>query len=103
MKKILSVAVSVIALTAGVSHAQVPYIDSIYNFNNSPYNYDNSPSNFKNSPNNFDNNRYNYNATNALYDAQGNRVGYKTETDQGVVNYFDNRGNRKGYSTNGQD
>ena len=99
MKKIVSVTVSVLALTAGVSRAQVPFNDSIYNFQNSPYNFENSPYNFKNSPYNFDNSQYNINSPNAVYDAQGNRVGYKTESNQGVTNYFDNNGNRKGYTT----
>ena len=90
---------SVTALTVNVSHAQVLYEDSVYNFKNSPYNFENSQYNFANSPYNFDNSQYNLYSPNAVYDAQGNRVGYKTESNQGVTNYYDNNGNRKGYST----
>jgi hypothetical protein len=103
MKKILSVAVSAIALMGGVSHAQTNYNDSIYNYKNSPYNYANSPYNYENSPYNYKNSQFNYNSPNGVYDRNGNRIGYKTRTDEGVTNYFDNRGDRKGYSTNEQD
>ena len=103
MKKILSAAVSVIALTGGVSHAQTNYNDSIYNYKNSPYNYANSPNNYENSPNNYKNSPNNYNSPNGIYDTNGNRVGYRTRTEQGVTNYFDNQGRRKGYSAGEQD
>lgn len=87
---------------ANVSHAQVQFNDSIYNFNNSPYNFENSPYNYKNSPYNFENSQYNVYSQNATYNEIGQRNGYKTDTNQGVTNYFDNNGNRKGYSTNGK-
>lgn len=103
MKKILIAAGSAIALMGSVSHAQVPYNDSIYNYKNSRYNYANSPYNYENSPYNFKNSPLNLNSPNGVYDANGNRVGYKTTTEQGVTNYFDNQGNRKGYSTNEQE
>lgn len=99
MKKIWNVTVSVLALMAGVSHAQVPYSDSIYNYNNSPYNFDNSPYNYQNSPYNYENSQYNVYSQNAIYNERGQRSGYKTESPTGVVNYYDNNGNRKGYST----
>jgi uncharacterized protein YxeA len=97
MKKILSVVVSVVAMVT-VSHAQVTSVEnSVYEFANSPYNFANSPYNYANSPYNFDNSAYNPYAKNAVYDAQGNRVGYATTTDQNVTNYYNNQGVRKGY------
>lgn len=97
MKKILTVAVSAIVMVTA-SHAQVtPVENSVYEFANSPYNFANSPYNFANSPYNFDNSMFNPYAKNAVYDAQGNRAGYATTTDQGVKNYYDNQGVRKGY------
>ena len=103
MKKILIATVSVIALMGGVSHAQTNYNDSIYNYKNSPYNYANSPNNYENSPNNYKNSPNNYNSPNGIYDTNGNRIGYRTRTEQGVTNYFDNQGRRKGYSADEQD
>jgi hypothetical protein len=83
-----------------MSHAQVtPVEDSIYVYANSPYNYANSPYNYANSPYNLDNSAYNPYAPNAVYNQNGDRVGYKTTTDVGVTNYYDNNGTRKGYST----
>lgn len=97
MKKILIVVASV-AVMATVSHAQVtPVENSVYEFANSPYNFANSPYNYANSPYNFNNSAYNLYAKNALYDAQGNRVGYSTTTDQNVTNYYNNQGVRQGY------
>lgn len=94
------VMVSSLLFVATVCSAQVTsFNDSVYNFKNSPYNFENSQYNFKNSPSNFDNNPVNPYAPNAVFDAQGNRSGYKTESNQGVTNYYDNAGNRKGYST----
>lgn len=88
-----------IALTASASHAQVPYNDSPWNYKNSEFNYENSSYNYKNSVYNYDNSPINLFSPNAIYDNQGNRVGYRTQTEQGVTNYYDNQGNRKGYST----
>jgi hypothetical protein len=85
-------------LLATLSHAQVtPVEDSIYVYTNSPYNFANSPYNYANSPYNVDNSAYNPNAKNAVYDAQGNRAGYSTTTDQGVTNFYNNQGVRQGY------
>jgi hypothetical protein len=72
--------------------------DSVYIYANSPYNYSNSPYNYANSPYNVDNSAYNPYAPNAVYDANGKRSGYTTNTDAGVTNYYDNNGTRKGYS-----
>lgn len=91
--------VNVIALMAGVSHAQVPFDDSIFNFKNSPYNFENSPYNYNNSPFNYENSQYNVYSKNATYNEIGQRNGYKVESSTGVTNYFDNQGHRKGYST----
>lgn len=86
-------------LLTTLSHAQVtPAEDSIYVYTNSPYNFANSPYNYANSPYNMNNSAYNPYAPNAVYDAKGDRVGYKTTTDAGVTNYYDNIGNRTGYS-----
>lgn len=90
--------VSAIVMTT-VSHAQTQYKDSVYNYKNSPYNFENSPYNYKNSPYNFDNSRYNVYSKNATYDDLGRRNGYRTESKDGVTNYYDNQGHRKGYST----
>lgn len=98
MKKIWTAVASVTVLMANVSHAQVPYEASVYNYQNSPYNFDNSQYNYKNSPYNFDNSTSNPYAPNAVYDARGNQTGYQTTTDTGVTNYYDARGNRVGYS-----
>jgi len=85
-------------LLTTLSHAQVtPVEDSIYVYTNSPYNFANSPYNYANSPYNVDNSAYNPNAKNAVYDAQGNRAGYSTTTDQGVTNFYNNQGVRQGY------
>ena len=85
-------------LLTTLSYAQVtPVEDSVYMYKNSPYNYDNSQYNYANSPYNMDNSAYNPNAKNAVYNAQGQRSGYTTTTEQGVTNYYDNQGNRKGY------
>ena len=54
-------------------------------------NWDNSPLNYQNSP-------LNYNSTNGVYDNNGNRIGYQTQSPSGVTNVFDNNGNRIGYS-----
>ena len=54
-------------------------------------NWDNSPLNYQNSP-------LNYNSTNSVYDNNGNRIGYQTQSPSGVTNVFDNNGNRIGYS-----
>ena len=51
-----------------------------------------------NSPYNFNNSQYNYNSTNGVYDNNGNRIGYETQSPSGVTNIFDNNGNRIGYS-----
>lgn len=85
-------------LLTTLSHAQVtPVENSVYNYANSPYNYANSPYNYDNSPFNPMNSQFNAYAPNAVYDAQGNRAGYTTTTDQGVTNFYDNNGNRQGY------
>ena len=95
MKKIL---ISSLMLLTTLSHAQVtPAENSVYEYANSPYNFANSPYNYDNSPYNFDNSAYNPYAKNAVYDAQGNRSGYATTTDQGVTNYYNNQGVRQGY------
>ncbi len=67
------------------SYAQVT------SWENSPLNYNNSPLNYNNSP-------LNYNSTNGVYDNNGNRIGYETQSPTGVTNVFDNNGNRIGYS-----
>lgn len=85
-------------LLTTLSHAQVtPVEDSVYTYANNPYNYANSPYNYVNSPYNPINSVYNPQAPNAVYNAQGQRSGYSTTTDQGVTNYYDNNGTRKGY------
>ena len=53
-------------------------------------NWNNSPSNWSNSPNN-------WSSTNGVYDNSGKRIGYETQSPQGVSNVFDNNGNRIGY------
>lgn len=99
MSKIKNVMVSSVALMVTTVFAQATtYENSPYNYKNSQYNYENSQYNYKNSPYNYSNSPVNPYAPNAVFDAQGNRVGYKTESNQGVVNYYDNSGKRKGYS-----
>ena len=81
------------------SHAQVTSWDnSPLNYNNSPLNYNNSSLNYNNSPLNYQNSPLNYNSTNGVYDNNGNRIGYETQSPSGVTNVFDNNGNRIGYS-----
>jgi hypothetical protein len=75
-----------------------PVEDSVYMYKNSPYNYANSQYNYANSPYNYANSPYNPQSPNAVYDEKGNRSGYKTTTDAGVTNYYDNGGHRRGYS-----
>ena len=90
---------SSLLFVATLCGAQVTtYENSPYNYKNSQYNYENSQYNYKNSPYNYNNSPTNPYAPNAVFDSQGNRVGYKTESNQGVVNYYDNSGKRKGYS-----
>jgi hypothetical protein len=99
MNKTTNVMASSLLFVATLCSAQVTsFEDSPYNFKNSPYNYENSQHNYKNSPHNYSNSSVNFNATNAVYDEKGRRTGYKTESNQGVVNYYDNSGNRRGYS-----
>ena len=57
-------------------------------------NWDSSPLNYNNSP-------LNYISTNGVYDNNGNRIGYQTQSPSGVTNVFDNNGNRIGYSPAG--
>lgn len=68
------------------------------NWNNNINNWDNNPNNWSNNPNNWNNSPNNYNATNGVYDSQGNRQGYQTQSPSGVVNYYNNNGNRIGYA-----
>ena len=75
--------------------------NSPYNWNNSVDNWNNSPNNWQNSPNNWNNSPYNWNSTNGIYDNQGNRIGYETQSPTGVTNVYDNNGNRIGYSPSG--
>ena len=63
------------------------------NWQNSPNNWNNSPNNWQNSPNNWQNSQNNWNSTNGVYDNSGNRIGYETQSPQGVTNVFDNNGN----------
>ena len=48
--------------------------------------------------NNWENSPNNWNATNGVYNNQGNRIGYETQSPTGVTNVFDNNGNRIGYT-----
>jgi hypothetical protein len=61
------------------------------NWENTDANWENSPLNWKNDPNNIESNR-------AIYDANGNRIGYKVTNKYGVVNYFNYDGKREGYA-----
>lgn len=70
------------------------------NWNNSQNNWNNSPNNWQNSPNNWQNSPNNWNSKNGVYDNNGNRVGYETQSPTGVTNVYDNNGNRVGYSPN---
>ena len=100
MNKIKNVMVSSLLFVTTLCSAKVTsYEDSVYNYVNSPYNYANSQYNYANSPYSYNNSAYNSQAPNAVYNAQGQRTGYKTTTEAGVTNYYDNNGNRKGYST----
>ena len=74
-----------LAIYARYTEAQVT------NWDSSPLNYQNSPLNYQNSP-------LNYNSTNGVYDNNGSRIGYQTQSPSGVTNVFDNNGNRIGYS-----
>lgn len=94
-----TVMVSSLLFVATLCSAQTTtYENSPYNYKNSQYNYENSQHNYKNSPYNYSNNSANPNASNAVFDAQGNRIGYKTESNQGTTNYYSNDGTRRGYS-----
>jgi hypothetical protein len=77
--------------------AQYNWQDNPYNWKNSEYNWQNSPNNYNNSPYNPKNSEYNYNSPNGVYDSNGNRVGYVTQTPEGTKNYFSNNGERIGY------
>ena len=81
-----------LAIYARYTEAQVT------NWDNSPLNYQNSPLNYQNSSLNYQNSPLNYNSTNGVYDNNGNRIGYQTQSPSGVTNVFDNNGNRIGYS-----
>ena len=48
--------------------------------------------------NNWNNSPNNWSATNGVYDNSGRRIGYETQSPEGVTNVFDNNGNRIGYS-----
>ena len=98
MNKTKNVMASSLLFVATLCGAQTTYDNSPYNYKNSPYNYENSQYNYKNSPYNYNNNPVNPYAPNAVFDSQGNRIGYKTESNQGTTNYYDNSGNRRGYS-----
>ena len=78
-----------LAIYARYTEAQVT------NWDSSPLNYQNSPLNYQNSP-------LNYNSTNGVYDNNGSRIGYQTQSPSGVTNVFDNNGNRIGYSPSKQ-
>jgi hypothetical protein len=98
MNKITNVMASSLLFVATLCSAQTSYENSPYNYKNSPYNYENSQYNYKNSPYNFNNNPSNPYAPNAVFDNQGRRTGYKTESNQGTTNYYSNDGTRRGYS-----
>ena len=88
-----------LAIYARYTEAQVTNWDSSpLNYQNSPLNYQNSPLNYQNSPLNYQNSPLNYNSTNGVYDNNGSRIGYQTQSPSGVTNVFDNNGNRIGYS-----
>jgi len=74
--------------------------DSPNNWKNSENNWKNSPNNWKNSPHNWENSPYNFNRKNAMYDENGESVGYTTrKAGGGGVNIYNNSGKRVGYST----
>ena len=98
MNKMTNVMASSLLFVATLCSAQTTYDNSPYNYKNSPYNYENSQYNYKNSPYNYSNSSVNLNATNAVFDDQGRRIGYKTESNQGTTNYYSNDGTRRGYS-----
>jgi hypothetical protein len=98
MNKTTNVMASSLLFVATLCSAQTSYDNSPYNYKNSPYNYENSQYNYKNSPYNYSNSPVNPYAPNAVFDAQGNRIGYKTESNQGTTNYYSNDGTRRGYS-----
>jgi len=75
----------------------VNWDNSPQNFKNSELNFENSSQNFKNSPLNFENSPYNSQSKNGVYDNQGRRIGYETQSPSGVTNIFDNDGIRRGY------
>jgi hypothetical protein len=98
MNKTTNVMASSLLFVATLCSAQTSYENSPYNYKNSPYNYENSQYNYKNSPYNYSNSPVNPYAPNAVFDAQGNRIGYKTESNQKTTNYYSNDGTRRGYS-----
>jgi hypothetical protein len=71
--------------------------NSPYNYQNSPFSYENSEFNYKNSPFNYENSQFNPRSPNAVFDTNGNRIGYEVVSPSGVRNIFDNNGNRIGY------
>jgi hypothetical protein len=107
MKKLLSLTLAIFSLCANAQSIFQPlapmpngsggFHGSINNFQNSSNNFQNSPNNFQNSPNNFQNSPLNSGAQNGIFDANGNRTGYTTQSPSGVVNIWDNNGNRIGY------
>ena len=103
MKSIFITAATVVGFVL-TTHAQAQvtnWNNSPYNWNNSADNWNNSANNWQNSPNNWNNSPYNWNSTNGIYDNQGNRIGYETQSPTGVTNVYDNNGNRIGYSPSG--
>ena len=107
MKKLLSLMLVIFSLAASAQSIFQPlapmpngtggFQGSINNFQNSPYNFQNSPYNFQNSPYNFQNSPLNSGTQNGIFDSNGNRTGYTTQSPSGVINIWDNNGNRLGY------
>lgn len=94
-----AIALSALLLTSGVSAQPVTpnWNNSPSNWNNSQLNYDNSPLKWENSPSNWNNSPLNWGSNNGVYDNEGRRQGYVTESPTGVRNYYSDNGERRAY------
>lgn len=98
---IRAVALSVLLCSSAMADdtgvATYQWDSSPLNFDNSSSNFENSRSNFENSPDSFSNSPFNWGSTNGVYNTQGERQGYSTESPSGVQNYYNNLGEREAY------
>ena len=96
MKKLLMIALTIASTSALAT--DLNWQNSPLNWKNNDLNYQNTDYAWKNSEYNWKNSDLNYNQRNGIYDNAGDQIGYKTHSNSGVTNYFDDTGSRMGYS-----